>query len=46
MGGGKNLLFVEMLKNIIRCIWVLFSLLVSFFIVIKGGSRVNKGDFG
>ena len=45
-GGGKKFLVVEMPRNNIRCTWVSFSLLGSVFILIKGGSRVNKGDCG
>ena len=43
MGEGKFSV-VEMPRNNIRCTWVSFTLPGSVFIVIKGGSRVNKGD--
>ena len=46
MGGGKKFSVVEMQRNNIRWTWVSFSLLGSVFILIKGGSRVNKGDCG
>ena len=44
MGGGKKFSVVEMQINNIRCRWVSFGLLGSVFILIKKGSRVNKGD--
>ena len=44
MGGEKKISVVEMQRNNIRCTWVSFSLLGSVFILIQGGSRVNKGD--